>query len=57
LAEQSKTQPILIHFNEFKSNRIMFAEAGITYVNVTDPADCKDAAFFLPENTTQLCEN
>jgi hypothetical protein len=57
LAEQSQTQPILIHFNEFKSDRIMFAEAGINYINVVNIADCKNPTLFLPENTTQLCQS
>jgi len=49
---ESQSQPALIHFNEFKSNRIMFDEAGIQYVSVASGTGCEN---FLPENTTQLC--
>ena len=53
LALQSKTRPVVFFFNEFKSNRIMFDEAGINWTQTYDSSTC---ARFLPEITTELCD-
>ncbi len=56
LAARSQNRPLLIHFNEFRSNRIMFADAGLNYVVIPEASKCIGARNILPENTTKLCD-
>jgi hypothetical protein len=55
LALRSRTQPILVHFKEFKSTRVMLNEAGVRYRTTDDARACKTFQRVLPENTTEFC--
>ncbi|HUC01398.1 MAG TPA: hypothetical protein VMA75_00640 [Candidatus Paceibacterota bacterium] len=56
LAAESKTESVLVYFNEFRSTRVMLAEAGVRYTATNNPDSClKGFQYLLPENTTEFC--
>lgn len=56
LAARSKTENVLVYYNEFRSTRMMLDEAGVNYTVTNNPNSClKGFQYLLPDNTTEFC--
>lgn len=56
LAAESKTESVLVYYNEFRSTRMMLNEAGVRYTVTNNPNSClKGFQYLLPDNTTEFC--